>query len=169
MQVIGACSGTDISNYIAACDASTSTPTTCGNWFSGDASVACIDCLVGPISDAGTATGQGGIWIYQGNNIGGNVPGCLALEGMSGCAAAYDNIVECISAAGCDTCTDTPSYDACLTTILGTGGACASYYATYQSQCATDIADGGLLNGGKCSTIPEGPRVLWGNGSGDGR
>jgi hypothetical protein len=167
VQVIGACSASDITNYIAACDAPTSTNTTCNAWFSGDASAACMNCLVGPVTDAG-ATGQGGIWIYQGSNIGPNVPGCLDKKGMSSCASAYDAVVECLYAAGCGTCTDQNSEQTCQTTIFGTNGACRSYLVTYQSACAADVADGGLLNGGPCSTDPDVLSVICGNGSGDG-
>lgn len=172
MQVIGACSGAELAGYVTACDSSTSTGPTCNAWFSGDASsTACQDCLFGPItgSDPPMLTGQGGIWIdYQGNNIGGNAPGCLDLKGMSGCASAYQNIIQCIVASGCESCADGPSYQACLNIILNTGGACATYYSTYQSSCAADNADGGLLNGGVCSTTADVLSVICGNGSGDG-
>ncbi len=87
---------------------------------------------------------------------------------MSGCASAYQDIVQCIVASGCESCTDSASYQACLNIILGTGGACATYYSTYQSACAADVADGGLLNGGVCSTTAEILSVICGNGSGDG-
>jgi hypothetical protein len=121
------------------------------------------------VTDAGTATGQGGIWLYQGGNIGPNVPGCLDKKGMSACASAYDAVIECLVAAGCSTCTDPTSETACQNTIFGTGGACQSYYAAYQSSCGPDFADGGLLNaGGPCSTEPDVLSVICGNGSGDG-
>ena len=120
------------------------------------------------MTDAGTATGQGGIWIYKNDNIGPNYPGCLALKGMSACASAYDAVVECLYAAGCGTCTDPTSEQTCQQTIFGTGGACSTYYATFGSACATDVADGGLLNGGPCTTDPEVLSVICGNGSGDG-
>ena len=117
---------------------------------------------------SGTATGQGGIWIYKGGNIGPNVPGCLDKKGMSSCASAYDAVVECLVEAGCNSCTDQTSETTCQQTIFGTGGACQSYYATFQSACATDVADGGLLNGGPCTTDPEVLSVICGNGPGDG-
>ena len=167
-QVVGACSGSDIAGYITACDSPTATNTTCDNWFSGDASASCINCLVGPLTDAGTATGEGGIWIYQGDNIGPNVPGCLDKKGMSTCASAYNAVIECLVAAGCGTCTTQMSEDTCQQTIFGTGGACYSYIVTYESACATDVADGGLLNGGPCTTDPDVLSVICGNGSGDG-
>ncbi len=166
VQVVGACSAADISGYITACDSSTSTNATCNTWFTG-ASPACASCLV-PTNDAGALTGQGGVWIYQGGNIGPNYPGCLDLKGMSACADAYEQVVECLIASGCGTCTDPTSEQNCQNTIFGTGGACAGYYATYSSSCASDLADGGLLNGGPCSTDPDVLSVICGNGSGDG-
>jgi hypothetical protein len=168
VQVIGACSGSDISGYVTACDSSTSTQATCTAWFMG-ASTPCVNCLFGPVNDAGAPTGQGGIWLYQGGNIGPNYPGCLALKGMSGCADAYQNIVECLIAAGCGSCMDPTSAQACQNTIFGPGGACQSYVAPYQSACPPDYADGGLLaNGGACSNPNDVLSVICGNGSGDG-
>jgi hypothetical protein len=89
-------------------------------------------------------------------------------KGMSGCASAYDNLWECVYAAGCITCTDQTSFDTCLTTVTGSGGPCTGYVAPYESSCAADLADGGLLNGGPCSSDVEVFSVLCGNGSGDG-
>jgi hypothetical protein len=169
VQVIGACSGSDISAYITACDSATATNTTCGNWFTS-APVACATCLNGPLTDAGAPTRQGGIWYdYLYDNIGPNYPGCLDKKGMSGCASAYDALVQCFVAAGCSTCMDQPSEQACQSTIFGTGGACYSYVAPYESSCGPDFADGGLLsNGGACSTNTDVLSVICGNGSGDG-
>jgi hypothetical protein len=169
-QQIGACSATDISGYVAACDSMAATNTTCQNWFN-TAPAACQTCLVGPTTggDPGTPTGQGGIWIYQGGNIGANVPGCLDKQGQSGCATAYNALIECLVAAGCGTCTDNASETACQNTIFAAGGGCHSYIAPFQSACpATDNADGGILNGGACSDDTKVLSVLCGNGSGDG-
>jgi len=169
MQTIGACTATDISGYVTACDSTTATNATCNTWF-GSATAACGNCLQGPTTggDPGTPTGQGGIWVYMGGNIGANVPGCLDKEGMSACATAYNAIVECLVAAGCGTCTDMTSSTACQNTIFATGGACHSYLAAYQSGCAADVADGGALNGGPCSDDTQVLSVICGNGTGDG-
>lgn len=168
MQTVGACSATDISGYIMNCDSTSASNTTCSTWF-GSAPAACASCLVGPTtgSDPGTPTGQGAIWLdYQGNNIGANVPGCLDKEGMNACATAYQNIIECIVAAGCLQCTDQTSFNSCEQTVLA--GGCKMYLAPAQSACNTDLADGGLLNGGPCTTDQDVISVLCGNGSGDG-
>jgi hypothetical protein len=168
VQVIGACSASDISGYIAACDVAGATMTTCSNWFTS-APAACATCLVGPETDAGAPTRQGGVWYdYQYDNIGPNLPGCLDKKGMSACASAYSDIVQCLVASGCGTCTDSPSETACQMKIFATGGACYSYVAAYESSCAPDFADGGLLNGGPCTTTPDVLSVICGNGSGDG-
>ncbi len=170
-QTVGACSATDLSGYITACDSMGATNSTCSTWF-GSAPAACATCLVGPTtgSDPGTPTGQGGIWLdYQGNNIGANVPGCLDKEGMNACAVAYQNLVECIVAAGCLQCTTQTDFNNCETTVaVSSSGACHQYVAPFQSGCAADNADGGLLNGGVCSTDLQVLSVICGNGTGDG-
>jgi hypothetical protein len=170
-QVKGACTGADISGYIAACESAGSTTTTCTNWFNG-APTACTNCLAGPTTGTGDAavyTGQGGLWLYpQGDILGANIPGCLALEGMGACASAEQNAIECIEAAGCDLCTDQASADACQGAVVATGGACSMYLAPWQTSCGPDFADGGLLNGGPCTTDTQVLSVICGNGSGDG-
>lgn len=169
-QAIGACSSTDIADYISACDSPGATSSACQNWFAG-AATSCQDCLVGPAqgSDAEAPSGQGAIWLdYQGQNIGANVPGCLDKMGMSSCATAYQNLIECVFAAGCGTCTDDSSETACQRTVVGSGGACASYSAPAQTACGADLADGGLLSSGPCSTDERVLSVICGNGSGDG-
>lgn len=170
-QQVGACAPADLSGFITACDSTGATDSTCGNWFSG-APPSCEQCLIGPLtgSDPGSPTGQGGIWLdYQGDNIGANVPGCLDKQGMSACATAYQNLLQCILAAGCIQCTDQNSFGNCQTAVaVSATGACHSYVAPYQSSCAADIADGGLINGGICSTDLQVLSVICGNGSGDG-
>jgi hypothetical protein len=172
MQVKGACTGNDIAGYVAGCLSQTSTSATCGAWFNGDASTACQNCLVGPTTTQGDAqvpTGQGGVWFWQGLNLGSNFPGCLALEGATACAQAYAQLDECFVAAGCGDCT-TSTVMACEQTIFGTGGACASYYAPYKSACPqSDFADGGVAGpGGACSDDQAVLSVICGNGTGDG-
>jgi hypothetical protein len=168
MQTIGACTASDISGYITACNSSTATNTTCQNWYSS-ASAACATCMQGPVTggDPGTPTGQGAVWLdFRGDNIGGNVPGCLDKQGMNGCAVAYQNYVECVFGAGCYQCTDQTSFNGCLATVQQ--GACHSFVTSFQSACGADIADGGLLNGGACTTDQDVISVICGNGSGDG-
>jgi hypothetical protein len=168
VQVIGACSGSDIAGYLTACDSTGSTNMTCNTWFTG-APVACANCLVGPATDAGTFTRQGGIWFdYQYDNIGPNYPGCLDKKGMSACAIAYDALVQCFVASGCNACMDQTSLTACQQKIFGPGGVCQSYVAPYETSCGPDNADGGLLNGGACTTNADVLSVICGNGSGDG-
>jgi hypothetical protein len=170
MQTIGACSGTDISGYITACDSTSATNSTCNTWFTS-APAACANCLVGPTTggDPGNPTGQGGIWVdASGQNIGANVPGCLDKEGQNACATAYQSFVECLFSAGCGQCTDQTSFNSCQTTVTATGGACKTYLTSAQSACSTLAADGGLLNGGACSSDPQVLSVICGNGTGDG-
>ncbi len=170
MQTIGACAATDISGYITACDSTTATNTTCNTWFTS-APAACATCLVGPTTggDPGNPTGQGAIWVDNaGQNIGANVPGCLDKQAMNACAVAYQNAIECIFSAGCGDCMDQTSFNSCQNTVLAKGGGCNSYVAPVQNSCGADLADGGLLQGGACSTDQQVISVICGNGTGDG-
>ena len=170
-QVIGACSSTDIADYVLACDSASATNADCENWFAS-APATCQSCLVGPVvgGDPGTPTGRGAIWLdAAGDNIGANVPGCLDEEGMNACATAYQALVECFYAAGCAACADQSSYDGCQKTVTAKGGACNTYLTSAQSACSASTADGGLLaSGGACATDQQVISVICGNGSGDG-
>ena len=169
MQTIGACTGTDISGFITACNSSTASDTACNTWFNG-APQNCANCLIGPVTggDPGNPTGQGGIWFWNMENIGVNFPGCMDKEGQTACATAYANLAECIYAAGCLQCADQTSFDSCQNTVAA--GACKSYVAPYQNACPqSDFADGGVAGPtGACGTDQGVLSVICGNGSGDG-
>ncbi len=168
MQEIGACSATDISGFISACDSASGTTTACNAWYAG-ARPSCVSCL--GVTDAGPPNPSGALWYdWQGNFIGANAPGCDALvDGNTGCASPYDSAVQCLLAAGCETCTTQTEFTTCQQVVFGTGGACSSYLPPAQTACNTDFAaDGGALNNGPCSTDTQILSVICGNGSGDG-
>jgi len=166
VQMKGACMPSDISGFITACDSAPSTTAACDMWYQG-ASPTCLSCLGS--ADAGISRTGGLDWDYQGDFIGANLAGCLAIvDGNTSCASAYENAVQCLAASGCLTCTDQASFQMCETTIFATGGACHGYIATYESACAADMADGGAFMGGPCSDDTEVLSVICGNGSGDG-
>jgi hypothetical protein len=158
VQQKGACSASDIAGFISACDSSSSTQAACSNWYQG-ASPTCLGCL--GASDAGTTT-TGGLWLdSQGNVIGANAPGCDAIvDGNTTCAAPYDEVGQCLFAAGCGACTTQTDFDSCAQQVLGNGGACNSYEVRAMSACSTDY--------GVCSSDTGVLSVICGNGSGDG-
>jgi hypothetical protein len=171
VQQKGACSGTDISGYITACESMNSTNQGCQTWFNG-APAACVNCLV-PATDAGKATNAGGLLTdFSGMyNLGGNGPGCVALVDPTNgpaCAAKYEPWIQCLANSGCYTCTTQASFQSCGATIVGNGGACNAEYTAFRSACSTDLADGGAFNGGACSDDTQALSVICGNGSGDG-
>ena len=120
-----------------------------------------------------TTTNTGGLLTDYNmmSNLGGNGPGCIALVGGSGgvtCAQAYEPWIQCLAQSGCFTCADNATFQTCGGIIVGTGGACATQYSSFQSACATELADGGVANGGACSNDTQILSVICGNGSGDG-
>jgi len=167
VQQKGACSASDIAGFISACDSSSSTQTACSNWYQ-TASPTCLGCL--GVTDAG-ATTAGGLWLDdQGNVIGANAPGCdQIVDGNTTCAAPYDEVVQCLFAAGCGACTTQTDFNTCEQLVFAGGGACNGYYMPATSACAADFgADGGALNNGVCSSDTGVLSVICGNGSGDG-
>jgi hypothetical protein len=162
----GACTSSDIAGFITACDAAVSTNTSCNAWFNS-ASPTCLSCLGS--TDAGISRTGGLDSDYQGDFLGANLAGCVSIvDGNSKCASAYEEAVQCLAAAGCLTCNDQTSANACQTTIFATGGACHSYILPYESACSADMADGGSFSGGPCSDDTAILSVICGNGSGDG-
>jgi hypothetical protein len=118
------------------------------------------------LTDAGMLGGAGGaLWFdYDGDFIGMNAPACIAIEGSTACASAYDEVIQCAHSAGCQDCATQASFDTCWNEVAGTNGACASYEASYPSACANDTA----LGNGPCTTSVGALSILCGNGSGDG-
>jgi hypothetical protein len=171
VQTKGACSATDISGYITACEQMTSTNTGCQNWFTS-APAGCTACLE-PANDAGMGTNTGGLLTDYSSmfNLGGNAPGCVALVDPTNgpaCAAKYAPWIQCLANSGCYTCTTNADFQTCGGKIVGMGGACAAEYSAFRTACATDLADGGAFMGGACSDDTQVLSVICGNGSGDG-
>jgi hypothetical protein len=161
----GACTASDIAAFVAACDSAPATATSCNNWFQ-NASPTCLSCL--GATDAGISRAGALDSDYQGNFIGANYAGCLAIvDGNSVCASAYENAVQCFEAAGCGTCNTQAQSNMCQMTIFSNGGACGTYIVAYNSACMADVTDGGAFNG-PCADDTSVLSVICGNGSGDG-
>jgi hypothetical protein len=135
--------------------------------LSMDAGAACNACLVN--------TGANGALACDPSNTtscsfyGVNWAGCAALEDSANgvaCAGAYTPWAECaLAACGSNTACNTQAlYDTCVQNADKTGGACATEDTALTAHCATDVADGGVLNGGKCSTALEVLQVICGTG-----
>ena len=160
----GLCDAADLAAFLAACGDSPATATTCNAWIAtnlagadGGGGSTCGNCIVPP-----NATGTGGASFVTFDSMGNgyfgpNYPGCIQLlDPTNGpaCAAAYDNINECLGLE-CNLCTGTDGDgtpedpEACENLNVGTGGICASYLSPYQTKCATDNADGGIAD--QCS------------------
>jgi hypothetical protein len=166
VQMKGACTPGDIASFIKDCDSPYSTGVTCNTWFQG-ASPTCLSCL--GATDAGISRTGGLDSDYQGNFLGTNLAGCVAIvDGNSNCASAYENVVQCLAASGCFQCTDQASFQSCEMMVFSSSAACRSYIAAYQSACMADMADGGSYNGGPCTDDTGVLSVICGNGSGDG-
>ncbi len=141
-QVIGACTATQISGYLTACDSTTATQTTCTNFFNDAANANCLSCLDGAPVDAGTVTNTGAR-LFAGMAWTANTPGCIALadpDGGTACATAQNSRFQC-ELITCGQCTTQAEFTSCQNAVLATGGACATY--TDATQCAADFADGG--------------------------
>jgi hypothetical protein len=153
-----------MSDFITDCDSSTQSATACNSFQSDTANAACVTCIF-DINDAGAA-GEGGAFLINaaGNAfIGSNYPGCIALEDTTNgvaCATDLEPLVQCQSFA-CGTCTTQTDYDNCITAV--NAGACMSYLTPVQTACATDFADGGVLDT-KCDTDQEVLNVICGTG-----
>jgi hypothetical protein len=94
-----------------------------------------------------------------------NYPGCVALVDTSGgpaCAADLEPLFQC-EAFACSECTSTTDFDNCIGAVQK--GACSTYFTSEQSSCATEIADGGSLTSGACSTDQDVINVVCGSGA----
>ena len=156
--VPGACTDTDISGMVTACFSTSSTSAKCDAWIKA-ASKSCLDCLGGPTK------GEGGCNLNGMELLGPNYSGCVAIEDKANgtaCADALEPLVQCEFLSGCDTCTTQSDFDTCVES------ACSTYGKAEQKACSSDDADGGTLNGGKCSTATEVLTVICGGSAGDG-
>lgn len=162
----GACTSSDIAGFITACDSPPATMAACNMWFQS-ASPTCLTCL--GATDAGISRTGGLDTDYQGNFIGANLAGCVAIEdGNTTCASAYEDALQCFEAAGCGSCNTSTQAQQCETTIFANGGACHGYIAPYQSACMADLVPDGGTFYGSCGDDTAVLSVICGNGSGDG-
>jgi hypothetical protein len=174
-QMKGACSGAQLSSFMASCFSTTATTTACQTFQSDSANLGCVDCLFG-VTDAGTASNTGGVlldytlsYFFESNQ-----PGCIAIEDPTNgpaCAQALEPLDQCdYDACGSNAaCNTTALYDACVQTANAAGGACATYLNAAQTPCVAYFGlDAGLGSTGVCSTNQDVISVICGNGSGDG-
>jgi hypothetical protein len=142
----GECSPTDVSAFTTACGDMGSN-SACEAWFTanvkgdGGAGTACGNCIAAPDNN-------GGAWLDPFGVPYPNYGACIALQDPTNgptCAGAFNAFQGCLGFA-CDLCMSTAEGNACVTTEEGTGGGCASYLSTGQTDCKSDFADGGAFN-----------------------
>jgi hypothetical protein len=145
MEMIGACTSTQISGFESACVASGATASNCSMWASANS--ACAGCIVQG-SDAGATQTGAIIFNAMGAPVSGNVPGCVALEDSMGgpaCAEVLEPVMQCVAAA-CGTCADQTAFSNCEKTARASGGVCGTVSAAADSPCATDLASNGVAS-----------------------
>ncbi len=158
-QTLNACSSTQISGFVSACTGSGGSQSACSAFQMNSANMACMACLIGNPQNTGALLLSG----MQVVDI--NVPGCIALKDPTNgpaCAQALTPDLFCDDFA-CGGCADQNSFNTCLGTVEGTGGACAMYGGPAQSSCANDFADAGVANT-SCADITSIINVICGTG-----
>jgi hypothetical protein len=128
----------------------------------------CIDCLFG-VADGGTMpTNEGAIEFDSTYStfFNANYAGCISLEGDTACGQAYFPADQCdfVACYNNTACTASNIQASCLTPANGTGGACASEVTAVQGACTAAFGDGGVANGGKCTTAADVFNVFCGTG-----
>jgi hypothetical protein len=143
MEMIGACTMTQISGFISSCVAGGSTQSNCAMWANGNS--ACAGCIVQG-GDAGATQTGAIIFDANGHPVSGNVPGCIALEDSMGgpaCANDLEPLMQCVAAA-CPNCPDQTTFDNCEKAAKSTGGVCATLSSAVGSSCAADLGSNGV-------------------------
>ena len=156
-----ACSKAEVAAFITACDSATATNTTCSTWASAAGNAACSACIQ-PANNAVT----GATYYDNQMNAYTNYAGCVQLtDGNTTCAAPFSQLQICLddacNSAACEAATDA-EFNACETAAQS--GACAADQ-TAAATCNTDLADGGDLSTGACSTDSDVIYVICGNGT----
>jgi hypothetical protein len=164
VPVPNACTATQLASFISGCDSETQSMSACDMFQTDPSNQGCITCLF-DYNDGGVAGNGGGLLLSAagGAFVGGNLPGCIALEDTTNgpaCAAELEPLVQC-QAFGCNTCDSQMSYDDCIMAV--NAGACMSYLNAVQTPCMMDLADGGVFFT-KCSDDSAIINVICGTG-----
>ena len=137
----GACTTTQISTFFDACLGPSSNANGCAAF--SQANTSCVSCLQ---SDDTSAQYGPVVWhssrLYYTTNIAGCIADVQADAGASGCAAAYQAVVQCKESA-CSSCLsaqnpDFTRYSACENQA---GTECQSYITKLTSTCGTGLKD----------------------------
>jgi len=94
-----------------------------------------------------------------------NLPGCIALKDTTNgpaCAQALTPDIYCDDAA-CGGCADNTTFQTCVGTVEGTGGACAMYGGKVQTSCPNDFGDAGVASTA-CADVSSIVNVVCGSG-----
>jgi hypothetical protein len=142
----GLCSSTQIQAFVDACG-DTGSNTSCNDWFmtnvseDGGTGTPCGNCILAPDNN-------GGLWLDPDGFFEPDYAACIQLTDTTNgnaCASAYDDAQGCNGVA-CDACTTDDSYSACIMSVDGTAGGCASFVAAEEKACKADLADGGAAS-----------------------
>ena len=154
--IVAACSSADVAAFLAACTGtgdcagwqaanapSSGMPTTCGQCILPETSTVASDgsLLWAPTNWGATYAPPFSERLLP--NIGLCV-GWLDPSNGATCAAAWDNLINCLDAA-CSACALGAENDTCEEYAYQTGG-CSALATAYSSACAPDLEDGGALN-----------------------
>jgi hypothetical protein len=149
----GICTDAQITAFVVACDEQSSTQKTCNAWFNDTTNATCANCISPSDSNQNPITGGPQLVNPTTGDVLLNTPGCVATEDKTNgtaCASPLANYEECEDVA-CGQCASDSTFQSCTqSTSTGTGG-CATYYTSFSSACASDLADGGVAaNNGEC-------------------
>jgi len=143
MEMIGACTSTQISGFLSACIGSGSSANNCSMWANANGS--CAGCIVQG-SDAGATQTGAIIFTGSGAPLSGNVPGCIALVDANAgpqCATQLEPLMQCLALA-CGSCSDQTSFSNCEAASKANGGPCGSLAASAESPCSSYLGSNGL-------------------------
>ena len=142
MEMIGACTSMQISQFLSNCISQGSSANNCSMW--ANANGACANCIVQGTDAGATQTGAI-IFTGSGAPLSGNVPGCIALSDANGgpqCAAQLEPLMQCLALA-CGTCSDQTSFNNCEKAAKANGGTCGSLAAAAESPCSAYLGSNG--------------------------
>jgi hypothetical protein len=148
VQRLNACSASQLSSFVAACLDATATATSCDDFQNASSNVTCLACLFPTTTNSGgmldDATGHA--------FISANTPGCLAVADATygpPCATVLEPWLQCyaVACASAACRTSSNAYDACISSVDASGGACyAKLAASHNTACGVMMASGGVYN-----------------------
>lgn len=147
----GSCTAAQITAFVEDCfgsalpDGGSAPATACQDFQSDSANATCLKCAA-PNNGQTLITG-GPILATAGGGAYANTPGCLVLTGGTAatqCATDYANELQCgdLACSSCDDVTSQgPDWQTCEQNQPS--ASCTSYATAAQTDCATELADGG--------------------------